>query len=69
MIASIIRSKTLIIFITFYWASILLIINPISSINMKERSKDTSIKYNPWLITLTTATLAGLPPTIGFLAK
>lgn len=63
------RSKTLIAFTVLYWMSILLIIVPIIKINITEGTKDVSMNVTPWVTMMVTATLAGLPPSIGFIAK
>lgn len=63
------RTKTLLIFTGLYWISIMLVIAPLTKIKIRNIEKDVSSKFNPWSIIVIMATLAGLPPTIGFLAK
>jgi NADH-quinone oxidoreductase subunit N len=68
LIATISRIKASLTFVSIYWTSVVLTIWMIKTSRIKDNIKE--IKKAPsWLPIMVSSNLAGLPPSIGFLAK
>jgi NADH:ubiquinone oxidoreductase subunit 2 (subunit N) len=61
--------KVLLRFLAPYWASLALIVMLLKRTKIISLNKETFSKHKEWLRVLILTRLAGIPPTIGFLAK
>uniref|UniRef100_UPI00315D68F9 NADH dehydrogenase subunit 2 n=1 Tax=Allonothrus sinicus TaxID=3138099 RepID=UPI00315D68F9 len=69
MLAAMVSLKTMVMFTLMYWSSVLITMLFLKSLNVKEINKNMSKSMDNWVMMLAMANLAGIPPSIGFLAK